>query len=193
MKDPDIERWTAAWRDGTPIATDLARAARRERRLLTAWIAFDWITGAAFLALAGWIWFAIGTPAMRFAAAGIVILTVVVLAFTVYNWRGSLAGDRASAADFLALARKRNHARLRYIRCCWWVLAADLVVIAGAVALEVRDEGMARLPSVLGMTAIVTIAAAGILLWWGGRERRRTDRLEALQKAMDANTETDHE
>ena len=104
MSDQELDRWTSAWRDGTPPAEGLARMAQRERRLLTAWIALDWVVGAGLLAFAAWIWFAIGTPVMRFAAAGIVLLTIAVLAFTVVNWRGSLAGDRASAADFLGLA-----------------------------------------------------------------------------------------
>ncbi len=186
MTDRDLERWAAAWREGTPPAVDLARMAARERRWLATWIALDWAVGAALLAFAAWIWFAIGTPVMRFAAAGIVALTLAVLAFTVVNWRGSLAGERASVADFLTLAGRRSRARLRYIRFGWWVLAADLAVIAGAVLIEVRDEGTARLPGILAMAALATAVAAGILSWWGRRERRRAARLEDLRRALGA-------
>lgn len=193
MTDQDLDRWTSAWRDGTPPAEGLARMAQRERRLLTAWIAFDWVVGAGLLAFAAWIWFAIGTPVMRFAAIGIVLLTVAVLAFTVVNWRGTLAGDRASAADFLGLAIRRSRARLRYIRFGWWVLTADLVVIAGAFALEIQDEGLARLPGMLAATTVATAAAAAVLLWWGRRERRRAGRLAAMQQALNADLENGHE
>lgn len=193
MSDQELERWMTAWQDGTPPAEGLARMARRERRLLTAWIALDWVIGAALLSFAAWLWFAIGTPVMRFAAAGIILLTIAVLAFTVVNWRGSLAGDRASAADFLGLALRRSRARLRYIRFGWWVLAADLVVIAGAVALELRDEGAARLPVMLASAAVATAAAAALLVWWGRRERRRTERLVAMQQALNADLESGHE
>ena len=193
MKDQELDRWTSTWRDGTPPAEGLARMARRERRLLTAWIALDWVVGAGLLTFAAWIWFAIGTPVMRFAAIGIVLLTIAVLAFTVVNWRGSLAGDRASAADFLALAIRRSRARLRYIRFGWWVLAADLVVIAGAFALEIRDEGLARLPGMLAAATVATAVAAAVLLWWGRRERRRAERLAAMQQALNADLENGHE
>jgi len=193
MKDQDLDRWMTAWRDGTPPAEGLARMAQRERRLLTAWIAFDWAVGAGLIAFAAWIWFAIGTPVMRFTAVGIVVLTIAVLAFTIVNWRGSFAGDRASAADFLALALRRSRARLRYIHCGWWVLAADLVIIAGAAVLEVRDEGAARLPGMLAAATVATAVAAAVLLWWGRRERRRAERLAAMQRALNADTESDHD
>ena len=193
MTDQDIDRWSADWRAGAPPTADLARMARRERRLLTVWIAFDWLVGAGLFALAAWMWFAIGTPAMGFAAIGIAVLTIVVLAFTIFNWRGSLAGDHASAADFLALALRRSQARLRYIRFGWRILAADLVVVAGALALEIRDEGTARLPGILASLAVATAAAAGVLVWWGQRERKRAERLAAMQHALRADRENDDE
>lgn len=193
MTDRDIDRWTAAWQAGAPPVVDLARMARRERRLLTAWITFDWLVGAGLLSFAAWIWLSTGTPAMGLAAIGIAVLTVVVLAFTVVNWRGVIAGDRASTADFLALALKRSGARLRYVRFGWRVLAADLVVIAGAMILEVRDEGMTRLPGMLISAAAATAAAAAVLLWWGRRERRRADRLAAMQRALQSNGDSGHD
>lgn len=189
MTDQELERWSAAWHQNATPLPDLALMARRERRLLSVWIATDWAVGVALLGFAAWIWFAIGTPVMRFAAAGIVLLTVAALAFTTLNWRGSFAGERASASDFLALAQRRSQARLRYIRFGWWVLAADLVVIAGAMLLEFRDEGAARLPAMLMMAALATAAAAAILFWWGRRERRRADRLAAMRQALAAGAE----
>jgi hypothetical protein len=192
MTDQDIDRWTAAWREGTPPTGDLARMARRERRLLTAWIAFDWLVGAGLFVMAGWLWLASRTPAMSLAAIGIAVLTLVVLAFTIVNWRGSLAGDSESAAEFLALAGKRSQARLRYIRFGWWILAADLVVLAGVVALEIQDEGVARLPGRLLSFAVATAAAAGVLWWWGRRERKRARRLAAMQRALGTDGENDH-
>lgn len=193
MKDQDLDRWSAAWREVTPPIADLARMARRERRMLMLWIGFDWLVGAALLGFAVWLWVSIGTPVMGFSAIGIAVLTLVVLAFTIVNWRGMLAGDRASAADFLALALKRSQARLRYIRFGWVILVADLAVIAGAFYLEVRDQGMARLPGMLLSAAVATTAAAAILIWWGGRERRRMERLAAMQKALGAEQELSHE
>lgn len=189
MTDQDLDRWTAAWREGTPSTMDLPRLANRERRLLLAWVITDWAVGLALLGFAAWLWFAIGTPVLRFAAIGIVLLTIAALAFTLVNWRGSLAAEAASATDFLALALRRSRARLRYIRFGWWVLAADVVVIAGAMVLEYRDDGAARLPAMLSMAALATAGAAAILLWWGRRERRRAGRLAAMREAMAAGTE----
>lgn len=189
MTDQELERWTAAWHQDAAPPPDLARMARRERRLLSIWIATDWAAGVALLGFAAWIWFAIGTPIMRFAAAGIVLLTIAALAFTTLNWRGSFTGERASSSDFLALAERRSQARLRYVRFGWWVLAADLVVIAGAMLLEFRDEGAARLPAMLTMAALATAAAAAILFWWGRHERRRAERLAAMRQALAAGAE----
>jgi hypothetical protein len=193
MSDPDMERWASAWRDDPQSATaDLARMARRERRVLYAWIAMDWIVAAGLFACAAWLWYAVGTPTTRFAAGGIVALTVIALAFSVNNWRGSLSADRASAADFLAQAERRGRARLRYVRFGWWVLLADLIVIAGAVSLEIRDEGPDRMFPMLAMTAIVIGAAAGVLWWWERRERRRAVGLAALRKVLRPDEEKDH-
>jgi hypothetical protein len=193
MQDQDIDRWAADWREGAPAHADLADMARRERRQLAAWVAIDWIVGAALLGFAAWLWFDDGSPVMRFAAAGIVLLTIAALAFTTLNWRGSFRGDRASAADFLALAVRRSRARLRYIRFGWWVLAADLLVIAGAFLIEIRDEGLARLPGMLASAALATGVAAAVLYFLGRRESRKQARLAALQRAMRADTENSHE
>jgi len=193
MNDRDMERWAADWQGSAPASADLARMARRERRLLSTWIALDWVMGAALVAFAAWLWIDDGTPVMRFAAGGIVVLVVAALAFSAINWRGKLAGEGASATDFLALARTRSAARRRYIRFGWWVLAADLVVIAGTVLIEWRDEGAARLPAMLGMTVLAAGAAALILYAWGRRERRRAERLAALERAMLAGPEIPHD
>jgi hypothetical protein len=193
MTDRDIDRWSAEWRESALAPTDLARLARREARQLATWIALDWIAGAGLLAFAAWLWFDDGTPVMRFAAAGIAVLTLVALAFTTLNWRGSFRGERASSADYLALALERSRARLRYIRFGWWVLAADLVVIAGVFLIEIRDEGLARLPVMLASAALATGVAAAVLYIWGRRERRKQQRLAALQHAMRGDAENAHE
>ncbi len=190
MTDQDIERWTAEWRAGTPPVADLARMAKRERRLLTAWIAFDWLVGVGLLVFAVWMWLAIGTAPVGFAAISIWVLTIVVLGFTVINWRGMLAADRGSAAEFLAHAVRRSQARLRYIRFGWKILVADIIVVAGAMALEYRDEGTDRLPAMLFSLIAATGSVAMVLLWWGRRERRRAERLAAMQRAMQPQTES---
>ena len=189
MTDHDIDRWAADWRGNPPPVTDLARMARRERRVIHAWIALDWLVGAALLAFAAWLWFDDGSPAMRFAAGGIATLTVAALAFVTHNWRGSLVADRASAANFLEQAERRSRARLRYVRFGWWVLVADLVVIAGAVSIEVREDGPERMLPMLAMAALATGAAAAALYWWERREKRRARRLSALKKAMQRDEE----
>lgn len=193
MNDRDMERWAADWQGNAPADADLARMARREKRLLTTWIALDWILGAALVGFAIWLWIEDGTPVMRFAAGGIIVLVIAALAFSAVNWRGKLAGEGASATDFLTLASSRSAARQRYIRFGWWVLAADLVVIAGAMLIEWRDEGTARLPAMLGMAVLAAGAAAIILFAWGRRERRRAERLAALERAMRAGPENRHD
>jgi hypothetical protein len=194
MSDPDMDRWASAWRDDPQAATaDLARLARRERRTLYAWIALDWAVGAGLLVFAVWMWLAIGTAPVGFAAIGIWVLTIVVLGFTVINWRGMLAADRSSAAEFLAYAVRRSQARLRYIRFGWKILVADIIVVGGAMALEYRDDGPDRLPVMLASLAAATGSVALLLLWWGRRERRRAERLAAMQRAMTQDPENPHE
>jgi len=194
MSDQDMERWTNAWRnDPQAVTADLARLARRERRMLYAWIAFDWLVGIGLLGFAVWMWLAIGTAPVGFAAIGIWVLTFVVLGFTVINWRGMLAADRDSATEFLAYAIRRSQARLRYIRFGWKILVADIIVVAGAMALEYRDEGPDRLPVMLASLAAATGSVALVLLWWDRRERRRAQRLAAMQRSMAQDPENPHE
>lgn len=192
MTDQELERWTAAWRAGTPVA-DFPLKARRERRWLFAWIAMDWTAGVGLVAFAAWLWIADGSTVMRFTAAAIVVLTAAALAFTTWNWRGSLAEEQASTREYLELAERRSRARLRYVRFGWWVLAADLVVIAAAHVLLYLDEGARRLPGMIAMTAAAIAAAAALLWWWQRRERRRAQRLAALREALTANPENGHD
>jgi hypothetical protein len=84
-------------------------------------------------------------------------------------------------------------ARLRYIRFGSQILVADIIVVAGAMALEYRDEGAARLPTMLFSLAVATGSVAIVLLWWGRRERRRAERLAAVQRAMAQDPENPHE
>jgi hypothetical protein len=42
-------------------------------------------------------------------------------------------------------------------------------------------------------TIVATAGAAAILFWWGRRERRRAVRLTAMQRAMQLETENQHE
>ncbi len=192
MRDPDIERWTSAWREGASAATaDLTRMARNERRLLRFWITMDWVVAAGLFAFAAWLWFGVATPTTRFAAGGIAALTAAALVLTTQNWRGAFAADGGSAAEFIALAQRRSRARLRYVRFGWWILAADLVVIAGVISLEVRDEGPDRMLPMLALTAVVTGVAAAVLWWWERREKQRARRLAAIRKAMQRNEEND--
>lgn len=191
MSDPDIDRWTGDWRAAAPPVADLARMARRERLWLLTWIAFDWAVGLGFIALAIWIWFDDATPGLRFVAVAVVILVVGALAFTVRNWRGSLAGDRSSAADFLALSTHRSCARQRYIRFGWLLLAANVVVITIAFSLDTAQGRMELLPGTIASTCLVIAAAAGILWAWSRRERRRGARLAAMRHALQENGEDD--
>ena len=162
MTDQDIERWTAEWRAGAPPVADLARMAKRERRLLTAWIAFDWLVGAGLLVFRRWMWLAIGTAPVGFAAISIWVLTIVVLGFTVINWRGMLAADRGSAAEFLALCRPAKPGDgCATSALAGRILVADIIVVAGAMALEYRDEGADRLPGHVVFTASLATGSRG--------------------------------
>jgi hypothetical protein len=186
MTDRDLERWTAAWREGTPPAVDLARMAARERRWLAAWIALDWAFGLGFIAVAGWLWFVVGTASLRFVAVGIVALTVTALAYISWNWRGAFADDRSPTADYLALAGRRSRARLRYVRFGWWILAADIAIIGGYHGLEFIREGSLPSGQALATAALVLVATAIFILWWERRERRRGARIEDLRRALGA-------
>jgi hypothetical protein len=67
------------------------------------------------------------------------------------------------------------------------------VVIAGAFLIEVRDEGLERLPGMLASAALATAAAAAVLIVLGRRERRKQERLAEMQRAMQTETENRHE
>jgi hypothetical protein len=184
MTDPDMDRWTADWKAGAPPAVDVVRMARRERRWLLTWIAVDWAVGAAFVALAIWIWFNESSPGMRFVAVAVVVLVVTALAFTVHNWRGTLAGDGASTVEFLELSMRRCKARQRYVRFGWLLLAGNVVVITIAFSLDIAKGQRELLPGMIVLTCLVTAVAAGILWLWGLRERRREERLVAMRRAL---------
>ena len=47
-----------------------------------------------------------------------------------------------------------------------------------------------RLPAMLFSLIAATGSVAMVLLWWGRRERRRAERLAAMQRAMQPQTES---
>ena len=61
------------------------------------------------------------------------------------------------------------------------------------MALEYRDEGADRLPAMLFSLIAATGSVAVVLLWWDRRERRRAERLDAMQRALAQDPENPHE
>ena len=195
MTDQDIERWTAEWRAGSPPVADLARLARRESQVRSAHGSRSTgSVGAGLLAFAAWIWFdRYGSTVMRFAAVGIAVLTVVALAFSVINWRGSFAGDRGPppiSSRWPSRAAARGCATSASVAGCWSPMSSSLRAPA---AVEFRDEGFGRLPGMLVSATLATLAVAVVLFAWRRRERRRAERLAAMQRAMQPETESPDE
>ena len=121
MSDPDLERWASAWRDDPQSATaDLARMARRERRVLYAWIAVRLARRRRAARLRRMDVACDRHGPMRFAAIGIWVLT----RRRARLYRHQLARHARGRPRIRhripgAWPIRRSQARLRYVRFGW--------------------------------------------------------------------------
>lgn len=189
MTEDELKAWARDWQSAAPDPGPLRRKASRELLWLRIIVASDALGSLGCLGVAAW--FALHEPDLLrlVIAGGLAVVGALGCVFTLQNWRGLWQDSVASARDYLAQARARSAARLRWIRFGGWLLAAEILFFCVVIAWRWHaGVDPARVGKALALL-LVLCAAAGIFLGWLlRRERRNAAALEHM--AADIEQET---
>ena len=189
MTEDELEAWTRDWQSAALDPGPLRRKASRELLWLRVIVASDALGSLGCLGVAAW--FVLVEPDLLrlVIAGGLAALGALGCVFTLQNWRGLWQDSVASATEYLAQARARSAARLRWIRFGVWLLAAEMIFFGAVIAW--RWQAGVALDQVGKVVALLLIAgaAAGVFMrWLLVRERRHVAALERM--AADLGQET---
>jgi hypothetical protein len=189
MTEEEIKAWTRDWQSAATDPGPLGRKASRELLWLRVIVASDALGSLACLGVAAW--FALDEPDLLrlVIAGGLAVLGALGCVFTLQNWRGLWQDSVASARDYLAQARARSAARLRWIRFGGWLLAAELLFFGIVIAWRWQaGVAAAKVGKALALL-LVLFAVAGLCFGWLlRRERRNAAALERMAADLEQET-----
>lgn len=181
MTEDELAAWSSAWRSHVPDLAPLHRRASREGLWLRVIVASDALGSLGCLAVAAW--FVLDEPDLLrlVIAGGMAAIGALGCVFTLQNWRGLWQDSAASARDYLAQARARSAARLRWIRLGGWLLAAEMVFFLAVIAWRWQSGvDPARVGEALALLAALGLAAGIFVGWLLKRERRNAAALARM-------------
>jgi hypothetical protein len=178
MIDPEWRGLMEAWQSEAPeeaapapLSDKVRRRIRRKVRLHSyglILLAIFEVTGCAGILL--WLFRDLledGPNAVEIAGfAGTAFFVAVALVFSFWNRRGAWWPAAESTRAFVDLSLERCRRKLRTLRFCPWLLAAELAFVIpwAAWAIQTRPELDAKDGAlVFGWTAL---ASASLLVWW---------------------------
>lgn len=177
MIDPEWRGLMEAWQSEAPgepapapLSDEVRRRIRRKVRLhsygLILLAVFE-VTGCAGILL--WLFRDLledGPNAVEISGfAGTAFFVAVALAFSFWNRRGAWWPAAESTRAFVDLSLERCRRKLRTLRFCPWLLAAELAFVIpwAAWALLSRDAGR---EDWLRSFGLAVVASAALLVWW---------------------------
>lgn len=190
MIDPEWRSLMEDWREAEPEAAPLpAKEARRIRRQVRRRV-YGLILLAACeilgsLGLVAWLFRDLPDrhgPVELAGFAAILVFFAVAFAFTFWNRRGVWWPAAESTRTFVEFSAERCRRKLRALRFCPWLLAAELIfLVPWAVwALLSRAAPLQDWLAAFGWMALSVV----IVLWGGAWYRRRTLRELETWKEM---------
>jgi hypothetical protein len=193
--DRELEQWMRAWQSPADIPAAapeaIYRHVRRRSRLIRLWLVGE----VAVLAVVAPLiarGFAIGNALERVAMMLLALIGLAAIAFSWWNWRGTLRTSGASTAAFLALSRLRVDRLSRAVTAGWVVLVAEVLVFVPWIALRLYG-GPAPVSATSvafswGLLAAMTLLGVAHLLRlarWARNERAQLDAIEGELLAAD--------
>ena len=172
MTEDELQAWTRDWQSAAPDPGPLRRKASRELLWLRVIVAHDALGSLACLGVAAW--FVLDEPDLLrlVIAGGLAVLGALGCVFTLQNWRGLWKDSVASARDYLAQARARSAARLRWIRFGGWLLVAEMLFFAVVIAWRWQAGVAAAKAGRALALLLVLFAVAGLFVVWLLRRER---------------------
>jgi hypothetical protein len=190
--DREMQQWMDAWQtDGEAAAPDaIRRHVERRTLMLSVWVAGEIVLCAGMLAFLLHRAATDPDPVEKLAMGLLALITTGAVAFSLWNWRGSIRASTSTTSAFVALSLERSRRLRRAIYMGWGILAAEIVVLVPWVWHRLYDGPQA--PSVdaerfgwgllAGLTALAMVMLAGLHAW----ARREARILDELRKELEA-------
>ncbi|HEX6901018.1 MAG TPA: hypothetical protein VF789_14945 [Thermoanaerobaculia bacterium] len=181
MIDPEwrnlMEEWRQAEPEAAPFTAAEARRIRRQARR-RGYGLFLLAAGEILSSLGLVVWYFRELPEHHGPVelsgfAALVFFLAVAFAFTYWNRRGVWWPAAESTRTFVEFSAERCRRKLRALRFCPWLLAAELVFLIPWAVWALLSKAAAPLQdwlAVFGWTALSVVA----VLWGGAWMRRRT-------------------
>jgi hypothetical protein len=193
--DLEMREWMDAWQAAEaappPAAVREALLHRVKRRTLGLALlaASEAVLSAGVLVFLGWLVRRSPYPVDWALAAGLALLTVGALAFSLWHRRGVWRAPAETTAALLGFSLARARRRLRGLRAGWWLLGAELALFVPWIWLRLVEAtgappAGADLAWSYGFLAVWIGGAATILAALGRWTRREIRRLEALRREL---------
>jgi hypothetical protein len=130
--DLEFSNWRAEWQSHTEVAAyrsaDVRRDALKQQRRLRASHVLELLSGMLFLgASAVFAWRVRGVESLLWAAV-VWLTTLIVSAFSVWNWSTLWQHDVKSVAEFSEVYEKRCLAKLRAARFGKWFVVVQVFI-----------------------------------------------------------------
>ena len=190
MKDWQAEERTAP--PTPPLSEEVRRRIRRKARLHSYGLIA--IAAGEALTIVGVLGFLLletlekPEPVRIVGLAGTALFFAFALVFTLRNRRGTWWHSGETTRDFVELSYVRCQRKLRTLRACPRLLAAEMLFLLpwATWALLARPEPapLSKWLAVFGWTALTVAAVLAWSAWYGRRVRRELTELEELRRSL---------
>lgn len=190
---PDFAQWSQDWQAGGEADIERQEQIRhyvaRRSGFVFSLIVVDFVVGGIALPVLLYLGVMTNDDAQRYAMLGLASMTVGVLGFGWWNWRGVLRASATSVSDYIAISAERLRRMRMAWRVAWMVLVTEVIVFSlwiwnrlygGPVPASAAAERFAWL-----WLAGVSAAAAIGLIFFGRWLSRDAARFEALRRELE--------
>lgn len=192
-EDRDFREWQQQWQAAVPrdISTEeqIRHYVKRRTGMLWSWIVAEFIIAGIALPILAYLGWASTVEIERFAMWALAVLTVAVVLFGWWNWRGVLRSSANSVAEYVAISAERLRRMRLAWRTAWLVLAGEVILFSiwiwdrlysGTRPLDAGNERFAW-----SWLAGVGAAFVVYLIWLGRWIRRDSERFERLRRELE--------
>lgn len=169
--DP-LREWATVWQNVPVRATssvDIERFVRTRGRRLRWWVAGELLVGGVALPVLLYIAATTSRSVERGVMLSLAVVTLGAGAFTLWNWRGMLRASAWTTTRYVEFCGSLVHRKRLAWRVAWWVLGAEVSVLAvwiwdrfhptGRQSLAPRAEALAWI-----WLGGLTLAAVAVLI-----------------------------
>jgi hypothetical protein len=191
--DRDLQQWQQDWQAGQPhgITTEeqIRQYVKRRGGLIRSFVVGDFVIGGIALPVLAYLGLYAHSDVDRIAMFSLGYMTIAVVGFSWWNWRGVLRASAATTAEYVAISAER----LRRMRLAWRValavLFAEVVILTpwtwSHLYSGARAHGRCAEVFAWAWLSGVTLAAVVALAWCRRWLNRDAERFAELRRELE--------